>query len=142
MLDCIRAKKDTEIQKASESIIFSFRFYDYLPCAPVVDKNLLLDTLQNLRRNGKFKKVPFMISFNSHEAGILELMVNSSFELTESVDNGVNPALFESFLTKFAHAANSGQVVKVIKIPLTSSFVWGDLNYPLTLIPVPPPFLV
>jgi len=50
-----------------------------------------------------------MISFNTHEGtSILELMVNSSFELMESVDNGVNPALFESFLTKFAHATNSG----------------------------------
>ena len=109
MINCIRAKEDTDIEKARESTMANFRFKDYLPWAPVVDKNFLHDTPQNLRKKNEFHKVPLMISFNSHEgASSLGATVNASFGLMESVENGVRPGLFESFLTKFAHSLNSG----------------------------------
>ena len=109
MIACIRAKKATDIQQASESIILSYHFYDYLLWAPVVDKNFLPDTPQNLRKDGNFKKVPFMISFTSHEmAKHLGHMVNVSFGFMKSVENGVSRSLFKSFVTKLAHARNSG----------------------------------
>ena len=107
MVACMREKKAMDIQKASESIRFGF--IDHINWAPVVDKNFLHDTPRNLRKMGKFKQVPFMISFNSQEGAIfLGDMVNNSFGLMESVDNGVSQALFKSFLTKFAHARISG----------------------------------
>ena len=107
MVACIREKKDTDVQKASKSE--NFRFIDYIQWAPVVDKNFLHDTPQNLRKKGDFEKVPFIISFNSHEgASSLGALGNGTFGLMERVDNGVNPAYFKSFLTKFAHAGNSG----------------------------------
>ena len=109
MIACIRAKKATDIQQASESIILSYHYYDYLLWAPVVDKNFLPDTPQNLRKEGNFKKVPFMISFTSHEmAKYLGHMVNASFGFMDSVENGVSRSLFKSFVTKLAHARNSG----------------------------------
>ena len=46
-----------------------------------------------------------MITFNSDEAaGTLGLMATLSFGLTESVDNGVSPTFFKTFLTKLASA--------------------------------------
>jgi len=106
MVACIRDKSAAEIQKATETI--KHGVIDHLRWAPVVDMNFLYDTPQNLRKNGHFKKVPLMISFNSHEgATLLGSTVNASLGLMESVDNGVNPALFKSFLKKFAHARNS-----------------------------------
>jgi len=106
MVDCLRKKKDTEIQKYSNST--NFRFIDYLQWAPVVDKNFLHDTPRNLRENGDFKQVPLMISFNSHEgASTLGIMAEGTFGLTESVDFGVSHSFFKSFLPKFAHTRNS-----------------------------------
>ena len=100
MMDCIRSKEDTDIEEASESVIANFRYVDYLLWAPVVDKNFLHDTPQNLRKKNEFHKVPLMISFNSHEgANLVSATVNASF---------VTPGLFKSLLTKFAHALNSG----------------------------------
>lgn len=85
----MRAKKAKDIQQASSSLIASFRFHDYLPWAPVVDKNFLCDSPQNLRKKGDFNHVPFMISYNSHEgASALAYMVNYSLGLMESVENG------------------------------------------------------
>ena len=107
MIACIRDKEGTAVQKASESI--THRFYDINMWSPVVDMNFLHDTPRNLRKKGRFSKVPFMVSFNSHEgATTLGFMVNSSFGLMKSVDNGVNPDLFNAFLVKFAHGRNSG----------------------------------
>ena len=105
MIACILEKKDTDIQNASESI--RYLFTDYFPWEPVVDNNFLHDTPRNLRSKGKFRKVELMISFTSHEGGtILGSMVNS-FGVSESVDNGVTPSVFKTFIRKLAHARNN-----------------------------------
>ncbi|KAL9966485.1 hypothetical protein ACROYT_G024567 [Oculina patagonica] len=108
MITCLREKKATDIQRASESI--RNRFTDYFPWEPVVDNNFLHDTPRNLRSQGKFKKVKLMISFNSNEGGtFLGFMVNSTFGLSESVDNGVSRSVFKTFLRKLAHARNNDE---------------------------------
>ena len=104
---CMREKKAMDILKAAKSIVAYAAHW--IRWEAVVDKNFLHDTPRNLRKKGNFKQVPFMISFNSQEgATFLGDMVNNSFGLMESVDNGVSKALFKSFLTKFAHSRNSG----------------------------------
>ena len=106
MVACLREKEAADLLKFSRSN--NFRFVDYLQWAPVVDKNFLHDTPRNLRQKGDFKKVPFMISFNSHEGGTyLSLIANYSFGMVESVDNGVNGSYFKTFVTKLAHHRNS-----------------------------------
>ena len=106
MVSCMRSKTASDMQKAAESIKFSF--INYINWAPVVDKNFLHDTPQVLRKKGEFKQVPLIIAFTSHEgASFLGDMVNDSFGLMENVDNGVSPTLFKSFLTKFAQAQDS-----------------------------------
>ena len=106
MVSCMRSKTVSDMQKAAESI--KFFFVNYVYWAPVVDKNFLHDTPQVLRKKGEFKQVPLIITFTSHEgASFLGDMVNNSFGLMESVDNGVSPTLFKSFLTKFAQALDS-----------------------------------
>ena len=106
MVACIRQKEAKEIQDASDSI--NYRFYDYLRWAPVVDNIFLRDTPRNLRKKEDFKKVKFMIAFNSQEGGSsLGFMANGSFGMAESVDNGVSPSFFKEFLAKFANAGNS-----------------------------------
>ena len=98
MVACISSKKGEEIQNASNSI--SYRFYDYLRWAPVVDNNFLLDTPHNLRNKGDFEKVKLMISFNSQEGGRAAGMAGN-------VNDGVSPSLFKEFLTRLAHGRNS-----------------------------------
>ena len=106
MVACLREKEAADLLKFSRSN--NFRFVDYLQWAPVVDKNFLHDTPRNLRQKGDFKKVPFMISFNSHEGGTyLSLIASYSFGMVESVDNGVNGSYFKTFVTKLAHHRNS-----------------------------------
>ncbi|KAL9966491.1 hypothetical protein ACROYT_G024573 [Oculina patagonica] len=106
MVACIRRKRETDIQKASESI--NYRFYDYLRWAPVVDDHFLLDTPRNLRKKGDFKKVKLMISFTSQEGGAsVGYFANSSFGMAASVDDGVSPSFFKEFITKLAHGRNS-----------------------------------
>ncbi|KAL9966494.1 hypothetical protein ACROYT_G024577 [Oculina patagonica] len=103
MVACIREKKGADIQKASEST--NYRFYDYLRWAPVVDNHFLLDTPHNLRKKGEFKKVKLMISFNSHEGSTtLGVMAKSSFDLTDSVDDGVSLSIFKKFVKHLAYA--------------------------------------
>ena len=107
LITCIRQKEAKEIQDASESI--TYRYSDYLRWAPVMDNNFLRDTPRNLRKKEDFKKAKFMIVFNSQEGGsTLGFMANMSFGMAESVDNGVSPSFFKEFLSKFAHARNSG----------------------------------
>ena len=106
MVSCMRSKTGSDMQKAAESIRFGF--VNYIYWAPVVDKNFLHDTPQVLRKKGEFKPLPLIITFTSNEgATFLGDMVNNSFGLMESVDNGVSPTLFKSFLTKFAQVQNS-----------------------------------
>ena len=106
MVSCMRSKTASDMQKAAESIRFSF--INVINWAPVVDKNFLHDTPQVLRKKGEFKQVPLIITFTSNEgASFLGDMVNNSFGLMESVDNGVSPTLFKSFLTKFSQALDS-----------------------------------
>ncbi|KAL9966490.1 hypothetical protein ACROYT_G024572 [Oculina patagonica] len=105
MVACIREKRDTDIQKASNTM--NFPFYDYLRWAPVVDKHFLLDTPRNLRKKGEFKKAKLMISFTSQEgSNSLGYMANNSFGMATSVEDGVSPSFFKEFLTKFAHGRN------------------------------------
>ena len=102
MVDCIREKKEEEVQKASDSI--TYRFYEDLRWAPVVDNHFLLDTPQKLREKGEFEKVNLMISFNSQEGGnSIGFMANHSFGMAASVDNGVSPSFFKEFVTKLGH---------------------------------------
>ena len=106
MVNCIRAKNGTDIQKASETL--KFRLIDYLMWAPVVDNHFLLEEPRDLREKGKFKKVKFMISFMSHEgASYLEPVAKWSFGLMESVQDGVSPSFFKEFVTAFSHARNT-----------------------------------
>lgn len=106
MVNCIRVKKATDVQEANELI--KYRYIKESNLAPVVDMNFLHDTPQNLRKNGNFKKAPLMIGFTSNEGSMfLGIFVNDSLELMKSVSDGVSPALFKSFLKKFAHAQNS-----------------------------------
>ena len=106
MVACIREKEAKDIMEATKLI--KYKFTDHPMWAPVVDKNFLHNTPRNLRQSGDYKKVPLIIGFTSDEgATYLDFMVNASFELMESVSNGVRPALFKSFLTKFTHARNS-----------------------------------
>ena len=67
MVDCIRGERGEDTQKASDTI--TYRSYDYLRWAPVVDNHILLGTPRNLRRNGEFNKAKLMISFTSQEGG-------------------------------------------------------------------------
>ena len=106
MVSCLSEKEATDILKASRSN--NFQFVDYVQWAPVVDNNFLHDRPLNLRQKGDFKKVPFIISFNSHEGGTyLSLIANYSFGMVESVDNGVNEPYFKTFVTKLAYHRNS-----------------------------------
>lgn len=106
MVDCIRGKQAAEVQSAAEKMVSSS--IGEINFAPVVDKNFLHDTPKNLRSEGKFAKVPLMISFTSQEgSSFLGSLVNDSFHLMQSVSNGVSPALFKSFLSGFAHAENN-----------------------------------
>ena len=107
MVNCIREKGAADIQNASKSTN-SYRSVDYLQWAPVVDKNFLHDTPQNLRGKGDFERVPLMIGFTSNEsADSLESMAEKFFGLTESVDNGVSPVYFKTFIAKLSQALNS-----------------------------------
>ena len=105
---CIQKKEAADIQKASALINFRIVDHMFLLWAPVVDKNFLHDTPQNLRKKGDFKKVPFMISFNSNEAAISVGLTANVLGLMGSVDNGVNASFFNTFLTRLAHASNMG----------------------------------
>lgn len=82
----------------------------------MVDKNFLHDTPRNLREKGDFKQVPLsvarllplIVGFTSNDgASFLGYMVNDSFGLNESEDNGVNPTLFKASLSKFVRARTS-----------------------------------
>ena len=107
MVNCIREKGTADIQNASKSTN-SYGPVDYLQWAPVVDKNFLHDTPQKLRGKGDFKRVPLMIGFTSNEsADSLESMAEKFFGLTESVDNGVSPVYFKTFIAKLSQALNS-----------------------------------
>ena len=106
MIACMRGKEATDILKTSYSI--TFRYYGHLPWAPVVDNNFLYDTPQNLRKKKYFRQVPLMVSFNSHEgATTLGYMVNASFRLMQSVNQGVSQVLFKDFVAEFSQAQNS-----------------------------------
>ena len=66
MVECIRKVKAMDIQKAAGDIDVSSG-YDFYRWSAVVDGHFLTDTPWNLRKKRKFKKVPLMINFNSHE---------------------------------------------------------------------------
>lgn len=110
MVDCIRGKEGSEIQKAAESV--KNTHHQYVRWAPIVDRNFLDDSPQQMRRRGDFKKVPLMISFTSNEGStFLGPVAKSSFGLTENVNNGVSPSYFKKFVTELAHAQSSRLVL-------------------------------
>ena len=57
MMDCLRSK-------SAQSIIDKF---DWRNTGPIIDRYFIYDTPKNLRRSGKFNKVPLISGFNSHE---------------------------------------------------------------------------
>ena len=61
MIECLRQKDAGEIVKFASSGIFY----------PVVDENFLIDSPINLRKMGKFKKVPLIAGFVSNEGSFL-----------------------------------------------------------------------
>ena len=107
MVTCLRKKEAHDIMKALKST--RFEIVDPTQWGPVVDKNFLHDTPQKLRATGNFKNATFMISFNSNEGGgALGIMVNMSYMgIMESVDNGVSPDFFKTFLKKYAYVRHS-----------------------------------
>lgn len=107
MVTCIRDKTPTEIMAASTAA--NFEFVDHPHWSPVVDKNFLPDSPQNLRRKGEFNKVTLMVSFNSNEgAGAVGIMANYSYVgLMQSVENGVSKSFFKTFVAKFAQVRES-----------------------------------
>lgn len=110
MVDCVRGKEGSEIQKAAESV--KNTHHQYVRWAPIVDRNFLDDSPQQIRRRGDFKKVPLMISFTSNEGStFLGPVAKSSFGLTENVNNGVSPSYFKKFVTRLAHAQSSRLVL-------------------------------
>ena len=107
MVACIRDKTPPEILAASEAA--NFQIIDYTHWGPVVDKNFLPDSPQNLRKRGEFKNATLMISFNSNEgAGAVGIMANLSYmRLMQSVENGVSKSFFTRFLEKYAQVRQS-----------------------------------
>ena len=108
LVTCIREKKVSDIKEAAESANYG-ETADYVTWAPVVDKTFLHDTPRNLRKKGDFKKVNLMISFNSQEGSptLSPLARSRAFGLNESVDDGVSPSFFKTFLKKLANVRNS-----------------------------------
>ena len=103
MIHCLREKEASDIKKAADSIAADAiantqSLPAYLTWAPVVDKNFLHDTPQNLRYKRNFKSKPFMISFNSQEtAEIVGVLFNSS-------SSGVSPAFFKTLIKVFTYS--------------------------------------
>lgn len=113
MVDCIRGKEGSEIQKAAE--LMNNTHHQYVLWAPIADKNFLDDSPQHMRRRGEFKKVPLMISFTSNEGStFLEPVAKSSFGLRESVDYGVSPSYVKKFVTELADAQSSRNETAVL----------------------------
>lgn len=129
MVKCIREKDATDVQKAAA--LLRNKFTDYTTWGPVVDMNFLHDTPRNLRESGSFMKIPLMVCFTSHEGALfIGDMVNNSLELNKNLNGGVSPSLFKSFLTKLAHARNSGKETADL-IADAMEFVytpWPDTN--------------
>lgn len=61
MLQCLRSKNERDILKSATNGYFY----------PVVDKRFLLDSPLNLRKAGKFQKLPAIAGFVSHEGSFL-----------------------------------------------------------------------
>ena len=106
MMACMRKRDARKILEFSEPK--NSRFVDVLYFAPVIDKNFLYDTPENLLEKGDFKQAKLMIGFASNEGGIFLGLVAYSFGLTERANNGASQAYFRTFLTKLAHHRNSG----------------------------------
>lgn len=101
MVECIRKVKAMDIQKAAGDIFIS-PAHDFYRWSAVVDGHFLTDTPWNLRKKRKFKKVPLMISFNSHEgATSIRSLVG-----TAGLENGVNRSLFKDALSGFVKGRN------------------------------------
>ena len=57
---------------------------------------------------GDFKQIPLIISFTSNEGAMaVGALASDSFGLNESLDDGVSPTFFKTYLAKFAHARDS-----------------------------------
>ena len=72
MMTCLRLKPASQILTASNNVAFD-------PVGPVVDKNFLQDSPINLRKAGKFQKLPTIAGFVSDEGSFL-LQGNSALK--------------------------------------------------------------
>ena len=91
MLNCLRSKKAPEIlQRATNGYFY-----------PVVDTRFLLDSPKNLRKAGKFQKVPTIAGFVSDEGSFL---LNSS--LQEYNENVFRSNIKSNIIDNIVHSAD------------------------------------
>ena len=95
----VQNRRSAEVQARTDAINdnlyeITYKFYDYFRWSPVVDSSFLRDNPRNLRKNGDFRQLPLMISFNSQEgATFINKLARSSFgKMAECVEHEVNPA--------------------------------------------------
>ena len=106
MVACLRKKDAAAVLEASRSI--KWQFLEDILWSPVVDKHFLPDTPRNLRKEGKFKKVKYIVSFTSQEGSLfLSAIMQHTFQIPTNLTNGVSHAMFRTFVKRFAHTRNS-----------------------------------
>ena len=103
LVSCMLNKKATAVNQAMQLI--DWQYHEHLIWSPVVDKNFIYDTPQNVRKEEKFEKVSLILGFNSHEGvSSLELMMKNTFGLATSAKNGVSSSQFKTLLKMFSEA--------------------------------------
>ena len=93
MLECLRSKSALQILTAASSNLI---FY------PVVDKHFLPDSPINLRKAGKFQKVPTIAGFVSNEGSFL-LLGNSASKYNKTIFRGL---IEEHMINSMGHTAD------------------------------------
>ena len=100
MVECMRDKRASELLNAT--IALNSMSSKGIILAPVVDNNFLPDTPKTLRKEGKFAKVKFMISFNRDDGSTSLPFVLEP--LGVNVSKGVESKQFQAFMKWFASA--------------------------------------
>ena len=100
MVECMRDKRASELLNAT--IALNPMSIKGIILAPVVDNNFLPDTPKTLRKEGKFAKVKFMISFNRDDGSTSLPFVLAP--LGVNVSKGVESKQFQAFMKWFASA--------------------------------------
>lgn len=93
MLECLRSKSALQILTATSGNLI---FY------PVVDKHFLPDSPINLRKSGKFQKVPSLAGFVSNEGSFL-LLGNSISKYNKTIFRGL---IEEHMINSMGHTAD------------------------------------